>query len=298
MEQRSVLTKIGGFALIMLPFLWAGFLTFHIYQRGDAGFCYELGVNSLKIMKIYKSINPVLEGDDIKFVDHHSVNDILGYCLRSVKRASFEGHVTIERQNRQYSFVLSYENLSWRSNLKATWPFILLALLLTTGGLIAFTRASPDQPSGLFLACYTFFAINIINEIGLNFGVQSPYLISLVFIVATLSNWIGFSLWTHFLLRFPTEQPLFKDNRLLISLIYILPPLVSILVALYLSGSDTGFFGWLQRARFWHIPPIIGFTVYRNWTTFEKAKNPYVKNQLKWILLGGCLLYTSPSPRD
>ncbi len=289
MEQRSVLTKIGGFALIMLPFLWAGFLTFHIYQIGDAGFSYELGVNSLKIMKIYKSINPVLEGDDIKFVDCYPINDVLGYFFKPGDQKNFEGHVTIERQNRQYSFVLSYESLSWKSYFKATWPFIILALLLTTAGLIAFTRASPDQPSGLFLACYTFFAINIINEIGLNFGVQSPYLISLVFIVATISNWIGFSLWTHFLLRFPTEQPLFKANRPVISLIYILPPLVSVLVALSLSGSDTGFFSWLQRARFWHIPPMIGFTVYRNWTTFEKAKNPYVKNQLKWILLGGSI---------
>ncbi len=287
LDKKCFSIKIVAFVFVMLPFFWAGFLTFQIYQRGDAGFCYELGSNSFKVMRIYRSLNPVREGDDIKFIDDYSTNDILGFYISHVKKAPFKGFVTIERQGRWLSFILSYENLSWRSYLKISWPFILLALLLTASGFIAFTRASPDQPSGLFLACYIIFAINIINEIGLNFGIQPLYFISLVFIVATLSNWLGFSLWTHFLLRFPTEQPLFENNQPIITAVYLLPPIVSVLAAFCLAGSELSFFCWLQRTRFWHILPIIGFTAYRNWTTFMRTKDPYVKNQLKWIILGG-----------
>lgn len=286
-RQKRFSVKIATFAFVILPFIWAGFLTLQIHQRGDAGFCYELGSNSFKVMRIYRSLNPVREGDDIKLIDDYSINDILGFCISHVKKAPFKGFVTVERQDRWLSFILSYKGLSWRSYLKASWPFILLALLLAASGFIAFTRASPDQPSGLFFACYIIFAINIINEIGLNFGIQPPYVISLVFIVATLSNWIGFSLWTHFLLRFPTEQPLFENKRSIIAAIYLLPPIVSILAAFCLAGSGSSFFSWLQRTRFWHIPPIIGFTAFRNWTTFRRTKDPYVKNQLKWIILGG-----------
>jgi len=285
-EQKQFLVKLAVFAFALLPFLWAGFITFQIHKRGDAGFSYELGWKSLKIMRVYESLNPVCEGDDIKLVDHHTINEVLGFYISRLKEP-YKGVVTIGREGKQLSFRLSYRSLSWGAYLKACWPFILLAFLLTVIGLIAYVRSSPDQPSGLFLACYVIFAINITNEIGFNFGIQPPYLISLIFIVATLSNWLGFSLWTHFIVRFPTEQQLFEDNSLVLSAIYLLPPAVSILGAFYLARGEADFFIWLQRTRFWHIPPIIGFTAYRNWTTFTRTKHPYVKNQLKWILLGG-----------
>ncbi len=289
--QKQFLVKLAVSAFVLLPFLWAGFLTLQIYERGDAGFCYELGWKSFKIMCIYRSLNPVLKGDNIKLVDHHTINEVLGSWISRVKKP-YKGLVTIERQGKQLCFVLSYRSLSWSSYLKACWPFILLAFLLASSGVIAYTRASPDQPSGLFLSCYVIFAINITNEIGFNFGIQPPYFISLIFIVATLSNWLGFSLWTHFIVRFPTKQQLFENKRLVLSAIYFLPPAVSIMAALCLARSEAGFFVWLERTRFWHIPPIIGFTAYWNWTTFTRTKDPYVKNQLKWILLGGCIGFT------
>jgi len=287
-EQRQFLVKLAVFVFALLPFLWAGFITLQVHQRGDAGFSYELGWKSFKIMRVYRRLNPVYEGDDIKFIDHHTINEVLGSCINRLKKP-YKGLVTIERKGKQLSFRLLYRSLSWRGYLKVCWPFIFLALFLMVIGLVVYTRAFSDQPSGLFLACHIIFAINIINDIGLHFGVQSPYLVSLIFIIATLSNWLGFSLWTHFVFRFPTEHQILKGNTFVLSAIYLLPPLVSILGAFYFAGAEAGFFAWLQRIRFWHIPPVIALTAYRNWITFKRTKDPYIKNQLKWLLLGGII---------
>ena len=286
--ENQLFRKFIILTFVLLPFIWAGFLTSQIYLRGDAGFSFELGWKSFKVMEVYKNLNPIHKGDEIKFIDSFSINKVLGFCFSPVKKYLFKGLLIVERGKKELSIQLSYANFSWLSYLAVCWPYFSLALLLVASGVIAYVNAPQDQPSGLFLGCFIAFAINIMNEVGFNFGIHSPYLISLAFFIATLSNWVGFSLWTHFIGLFPTKEKLFKDNSPMLFLIYLGPPVVSILAAFCLSHQGE-FFIYLQRTRFWHIPPILGFTVCRNWTTFKRSKEAYIKNQLKWIFLGGIL---------
>jgi len=247
----------------------------------------ELGSRSFKVMEVRHSASPISTGDLIVSIDGLGVNDCLGSLLNGKPRP-FEGKIRVKRGQEILEYSLAYEPINLLGFVHSIWPYLLLALCLVGCGGFAYLYAPSGQSAGLFAACYAVFALNVINDMGLCFGVQPPYVISMIFFMAMVTNWLGFSLWTHFLCNFPVKQCQLMGMRPLRGLlIYGAPPAVSVILALLSQGPQGAIYSGLQRFRFWHIPFVVLFTLVSTGREFLNTKNHLIKNQLKWLILGG-----------
>ncbi len=303
MEHRKS-SRHGSRLVLLLPLLplaWALWLSAGAFRRGDAGFAVELGHTALAVHRVRGGITPVRPGDRIRSLDGVPVPRVLGSLFT---RAAWRGRgerITVLRDGARVRLRVGRAPLGPGRFLAEMWPHLAAALVLVLCGVLAFVRAPPGQPAGLFLSACSVFALNGVNEIALAFGPPPPRLLSAAFLVAAITNWLGFALWGHFVLRFPRERSLLEGRPLAVSALYWFPPATALGGALAAAGLSGEAWGWIQRLRFWHAPVLAAGMYAKELLDFRSAPSPLVRNQLKWPLFSVlfwavpyCLLYALP----
>ncbi len=284
------------------PLLWTVFVSVVILSKGTPGFRIENGLDCFVVSSVDLDLNPVQEGDRIVRLGRLDYHQVLGYLFLPRPAGPDDDSITVVHDGRRMQLEPSYAPLGLFRYLEAAGFHLVLIGALIFLGLLAVSRAAPHQPARLFAVTLAFFSLTISAEFPLHFSLFDPAVQSSAFALMVSANWLAFSTWTHFVLRFPVERRLVDGRPLLLAAIYSVPPVVAIGGALLIAGNSPAFFGWLQRLRYWSVPLIIAGTWLKHLRDYRLVSSPLVKNQLRLLLAAGLtgitpyfLLYMLPN---
>jgi len=273
--------------LAVFPVVVAVILAAIVFSRGTAGFQIEKTQNCFVVSKVNVGLNPVRAGDLITHVGSLAYHEVIGYLLAGKKSTDPVQRITVVRDKRTIALTVRYASLTPIRFLESVWPYSLFALLSLTLCIAALCRAPDDQPITLFVLTLSSFALLFVCQFPIQFGILDPKLQSAISLTTIVANWIGFSAWFHFALRFPAEQQRWQEKPLLITaVVYLLPPLAAICFSMIRSEAGMDFFGWLHRTRRWAVPFIVAAIFAKQWHDLRSTKSILVRNQLRLILTG------------
>ncbi len=273
--------------LAVVPIIVAVTLSTFIFSRGTAGFQIEKTQNCFVVSRVNRDLNPVRTGDRITHVGGLAYHEILGSLLTGKTTPDPSEQMTLQRDGRTITLQIRFAPLKPLTFIKSTGPYFLFILLSLALCISALHWAPAGQPVTLFILTLSSFALLFVCQFPIQFGILYPRLQSAATLTTTMANWIGFSAWLHFALRFPVERQMWQDKPLRIAaVIYLLPPVAAICLALIYSGAGVEFFGWLQRMRRWAVPLIIVAVVAKQWHDLRCTTSTLVRNQLRLIVTG------------
>ncbi len=275
------------FLCLFVYSLWVGGLSWQAIEKGSSGFRVEAIQDSFLVSKVDNDLNTLQEGDRIIQAGGLNYSQILSYLL-SPGRHQPSDTITFIRNDQRHTITLKYARLSLLGFIQELGPHLFLASTMVILGSISLLLASSEQPSWLFMMTFFLFSLIIINDFPTHLGIIEPGLQSFKFFTLTIISWLAFSSWAHFCLRFPVERAFFTDKPFIISLIYIIPPLVAIVGSLLVAGFSSEFFGVLQRLRVWCVPLIIIGSWIKHLNDYRVlTDNPIARNQMKLLVIGG-----------
>ena len=307
-DQKSVtstnpIRRWLALLLAALPLSVAAALSIFIFFKGSAGFQIEKTQFCFVVSKVNSPLNPVRAGDCITHIGGLKYHKVLG-CLLSTQRPIVPiDRITLRRGNRTITTTLAYAPLGALQFIQSTWPYWMFALLSLILCLSVLRLAPAGQPTGLFILSLSSFTLLLVCQFPIQFGILHPELQSAASLITTLANWIGFSAWLHFTIRFPLDRQLWRDSpRRVAFIVYCIPPAVALGLSLILSDGSVDFFGWVQRLRRWAVPLIIATILTKQWTDLRAATSVVTRNQLRLMLTGSAIgvsvylfLYLVPS---
>lgn len=293
-DQRSFFSESASrpwpsLLLAVLPAIVALILSGFIFSKGTAGFQIEKTQDCFVIARVDAGLNPVEAGDCITHIGGVGYHDVLGYLLNGRFDGRSADRITLRRDGRTIHMALHYAGPGLIQFIKSAgpyWVFTLLSLILC---LSVLRWAPAGQPGGLFILTLSSFTLLFVCQFPIQFGILLPALQSAAALTTVITNWIGFSAWLHFTLRFPVQQQIWQGRRLRITAVYLLPPAVAIAAALILSHGGSDFFGWLQRLRRWAAPLIIMAILAKQWHDLHSARSAMTRNQLRLICAGSTI---------
>ncbi len=288
--------------MALVPLIWAIFLSSIIARHGIPGFRVTPTIDSFAINTVDAPINPVQKGDRIKRISGISYYQFLNDVFHPAQSDEHSTTAILERDGREISISINFEEISWLTLLQMAWPNFLLIIILSICGLTAVLLSAPGQPAATFFTALIACAVTIASQLSFDYSLLKPDMQSISFILTATGNWVMFSAWAHYCLNFPPDRQLLVGRPWVVASIYILPPAVAITISYIAAGPSIEFWGWLQRVRRWSIPIIIFGTYGKHLYDFFTARSQVVKNQLKvplvaaWIGLGPYVfLYLLPS---
>ncbi len=112
-----------------------------------------------------------------------------------------------------------------------------------------------------------------------------PPVISLSFLLLTVSNWFVFGVFLHFACRFPADRDLLAHRKWPPFMIYLLPPAFALAASLLVGGISPAFWGWLQWLRNIFLPAIIIAAFGKLWWDYQHMQTSLEKKRFKSIVL-------------
>ncbi len=274
--------------MALLPIIVAIILSTFIFFKGTSGFQIEKTQNYFVISKVNVDLNPVQAGDHITHIGGLAYHEVLGNWLTGKTTVGRTDQITIQRDDQAFTLVVKYASLRPIQFITSTGPYFLFILLALVLCISALNWAPAGQPVSLFVLTLSSFSLLFVSQFPIQFGMLSPTVQSAATLTTMMANWIGFSAWLHFALRFTAEQRMWQNKPLqLAAVIYLLPPLAAVCLSLILSETGMDFFGWLQRTRRWAVPVIIIAIFAKQWHDLRSTTSILVRNQLRLILTGG-----------
>ncbi len=271
--------------LITIPLLTLFFFSMAVFQYGSPGFQVDKTRHGLLVSNIFAGHNPVLPGDLIIAINNVPYTKVLGSLLIKLPDQRYsKASITIKRNRQTFTFTPNIIQIHWPTFLNIFWPQLLLITLLLVLGSIALLYAAPEQPADLFFYSLCGFATTIATTIPSHFGLLQPRIISLSFLEITLSNWLAFGAFAHFICRFPKERDLCISRPFLSPIFYILPAAISLTGAFYTAGFTASFFSELQRFRNICLPVIIVGSFLKHYVDQYHLDSPFSRNQIKLFL--------------
>jgi len=273
------------------------------FTLGTPGFRVDKTQHGLNVSTVFKVINDIRPGDLIIALDREPYPAVLAHLLLNPGfQPETARTITLIRETEKITISPKTLPLTWQGYLALLWPHLLLISLFFFLGLLALFRSAANEPGQLFYCMLCWFSCSFASTIPSHVGLLSPAVISLSFFSITLSNWIAFGSLAHFTCRFPTQRDVCRGRPWLAPLLYLVPPLVTVGLALATTGADITFYSQLQRFRNLFVPLIIIGCFAKHLTDSAHLVSPYARNQVKltltayWLTFAPyLLLYLLPS---
>ena len=264
---------------LLFVFSWAAL------TLGTPGFRVDKTQHGLNVSTVFKVINDIRPGDLIIALDQEPYPEVLAHLLLHPGfRPATARTITLLRNAEKITISPKTAPLTWQAFIAILWPHLLLIGLFFFLGLLALFRSAENEPGQLFYAMLCWFSCSFASTIPSHVGLLSPTIISLSFFSITLSNWIAFGSLAHFTCRFPTQRDLCRNRPWLAPLLYLAPPLVTVGLALAITGIDLTFYSQLQRFRNLFVPVVIIGCFAKHLTDSAHLISPYARNQVKLTL--------------
>ncbi len=286
---------------LAVPLVALSFFIGIAFVQGDIGFQVDKTQHGLLVTRIVTPVNPVHKGDYIVALQAIAYPQALGYLFSPAPREK-ELSITIERNGTAFKIRLHSVPLTLtRLTVLAGPRFALITFFLLLASVARF-RAPESIPARLFFLMVCGLSTSVVATLPSCITVLYPPVLSLSFLLLTVSNWFGFGTLLHFAFRFPPGHDLLVKKKWPLFLIYLLPPAVSLSASLFAGGISPAFWGWLQRLRNAFLPAIIIAVFakmrwdYRHMQTAREKKRfrPIVLSY--WISFGPYLcLYLLPN---
>ncbi|RJQ69349.1 MAG: hypothetical protein C4519_21835 [Desulfobacteraceae bacterium] len=274
-------------AVSFLPLAAAIAISVFLFSRGTAGFQIEKTQHYLLVSRTAATVNPVQEADRITHIGGMAYPDVLGALVTRKAVAGPPNRVTIVRKDQVIYLDVQYTPLRALQFLSAIGPYLVFMLLSLVMCLSVLRWTPSGQPAGLFVLILSSFALLFVSQFPLQFGILDPGVLSATTLTTTAANWIGFSAWLHFALRFPPERQVWTNKPWRIAaLVYLAPPGVAVGLSLALAGLHPEFFGWLQRLRRWAVPLMLLVIGIKLWKDYRATGDVQTKNQIRLIIAG------------
>ncbi len=271
--------------LIIIPLLMTAIFSWAAFNYGTPGFRVDKTQHGLHVSTVFNLPNQVRTGDLILGIDGRPYGEILGHLLLhplSLKQA--QTSITVQRGKQTFTIVPHLMPVSVSLFFSIAWPHLLLITLFLLLGVPALLYAPATEPAGLFFFMLCWFATTIATTLPSHFGLLQPTIISLSFLGITLSNWLAFAGFAHFICRFPGERNLCAQKPWLTLLLYSAPPLLALTPTIYSAGLSNNFFSDLQRFRNLALPLIIIGSFIKHCLDLRHLTSPFAKNQVKLTL--------------
>lgn len=273
--------------LAVLPPAAAIVVSIFVFSTGTTGFQIEKTQHYLFIPRDGTGPTPVRAGDRITHIGGMDNYRVLGYVLTRPEVEAPKQRLTIQRNGRIVFLEVQYDPLHPARFFLATGPYLLFVLLSMVMCVAIVGWTPSGQPAGLFVLTLSSFSLLFVSQFPIQFGIVDPAILSATTLTTTLANWIGFSAWLHFALRFPPERQVWTGKPWRIgAVVYLAPPMVAIGLSLWLSGGEPEFFGWLQRLRRWAVPLIVAVLGIKLWSDYRAVDDVQTRNQIRLIIAG------------
>lgn len=278
-------------SIIAIPLITLLFFLLAAFSQGNPGFKVDKTQHGLLASKITSGQNQVQEGDLIINLSEVPYSKVLcSLFIPHLHRETRE--ITLLRDGKTQTIKITSEPLSIAKLLWLVWPGLLLISFFLALALIVRKKSPNSVQSRLFFLMLCGLSTSISATTASSLGLLSPHIISFSFLLLTLSNWISFGAWLHFSLRFPATCDLLQNRNRLSILIYTIPPVTTIILALVSSNFSIEFWGWLQRYRNLFLPLIIVSAFGKHLWDYRRLTTIQFKNQLKLPLAAYWLTFT------
>jgi len=272
-----------GLPALGVPLFFTLYFVVYAFLLGNPGFSVDKTQHGLRISRIHNKLNPVQIGDLITEVNQVPYEQLLGRLfLKST--SSRNPLVSLSGKSGTVTFSLQSTPHTPGSILSLIWLHLLLITVFLSLGLIALLRAPPGKLTFLFFLMLCCFAGSIASTLSSQLGLIIPPVTAVSFYGLTCCNWLAFGAWAHFACSFPRERDLSRTRPWLPLLFYILPPVLTITMAGFLSEDGTMFWSMLQRLRNMFLPIIIVGAFGKHLIDFFKLPANIVRNQIKFPL--------------
>lgn len=193
-------------------------------------------------------------------------------------------HVRVRRAGHTVNLALGPVPLSPGAYLSIVWPHLLLIAVFLALGSMALFRAPPGPVPRLFFLMLCGLSTSIAATIQSHIGLLQPRMISFSFLTLTVSNWLSFGAFAHFISRFPAQRDLLHLRRWPLFLFYGAPVLIAVGGSLYQAGLSPAFWGWLQRLRNICVPLFIMGVYIKHVLDYRRLDSLFLRNQLKLLM--------------
>jgi signal transduction histidine kinase len=262
-------------------------VTLFLFAKGGTGFAIEKTQHYLLVVNTGSGESPLQTGDRITHIGGLPYPAVLGCLLTGAKPVAHPHQITLQRDDQSMTLTVPFISLAPIPLVAATGPYLLF-ILLSLIMCVSVLRWTPSgQPAGLFVLTLCSFALLFVSQLPLQVGILEPAVISAAALTTTMTNWLGFSAWLHFALRFPAERQLWVGRPgLIVALVYLAPPVVAVGLSAGMAGMDVELFGWLQRLRRWAVPLILIAIAIKLWSDYRAVSDIQSKNQIRMIVAG------------
>jgi len=284
--------------LIVIPLLSTGLFSRAAFKYGSPGFRVDKTQHGLYISDVSDTTQGIQPGDLIIAINGLPYARVLGQvCLRGDARGSATTTITLRRGRQTLTVTPALQPVTWTTYASIVWPHLLLIATFLLLALTALFQADPEQPAKLFFFMLCWFGTTVASTLPSHFGLLQTTIISFSFFLITLSNWLAFGALAHFTCRFPVDRDLCRSRPWLVATLYVVPPFLTLGLALYVSGISADFFAILQRLRNLFVPFIIIGSFTKHVTDLRHLRSPTAKSQVKlsvaayWLTFSPYLLF-------
>jgi signal transduction histidine kinase len=260
--------------IILLIFSWL------ILLQGTTGVSLDLSRKGLFVSSLKNRDSGLQAGDIIQEVNSIAYEKMLMSMKDSPLVSEPKFQIRATREGKPVFLILSSRPILVSDLISQAFSFYLVILVLTGLSLAILFRAPPGQPSHIFLFSMISFSLATMADLPLSLGIIQPGFMAWIIILTLASGWMAFSSWTHFALRYPRQRDFLFGRPGMIALIYIVPPLISVLLAWMAGEPEKAFFSNLCRYRNWAVPILIPVTFIKHLSDILKSGDSLIRKQL------------------